>query len=100
MDQEGVVQKFITQISKLFTLQRLGEDICNHFIGRLIFHTDFVVIDAVFDPEVSDIDVTSLVGFTGTPQLERHGTHVVLIYFGWRHIITLCNEEVTTPYDR
>jgi hypothetical protein len=55
-------EKVVTKTFERFSLEGLGQDVCNHEIGRTVDHFKFARVEVLFDKEVANFDVLCTVG--------------------------------------
>lgn len=98
-DGKGLIaEDNVAEFTKKGALEGLGEEVGEHGRGVTVAHGDVVLIQAVFDPEMANVDVTRTLACGGATIAGKFdGTFVVLFEETGGEGITLGCHEIVNP---
>ena len=80
------------------SLERLGQEVSKHNIGRAVLNTELLATDVVGDKEITDVDVLGVLGAeTFAIGGQKDAALVVLVHHVVPDSKTLGSEEETGP---
>jgi hypothetical protein len=84
---------------KQLSLQRLCEEIRQHFFSCTIFHHNFLFVNSILNEEIPNVNVScSFTTGTSSVPFQQNGNPVVLIQYIVVYVQTLVFEEIPCPY--
>jgi hypothetical protein len=87
----------ITVLIKQFTLERLGEVVCHHFLGWAILYGNLFASNAIGDKEISYIDMASAAAAGGFTVVGSDGALVVLCHDYCLGAVAMCLHKIFGP---